>query len=48
MVNKEWHLKNRMPKNATVEQRVKWHKGHARACACREMPESIRRLIGRR
>jgi hypothetical protein len=33
-INKEWHLKNRMPKNATFEERVKWHKEHNKNCSC--------------
>ena len=24
-INKEWHEKNKMPKNAKFEERVKWH-----------------------
>lgn len=27
-INKEWHLKNRMPKNPTSEQRIAWHIEH--------------------
>lgn len=45
MINKEWHLKNRMPKNATLEQRIKWHIEHEKNCKCRKMPEKIRKLI---
>lgn len=41
-LNKEWHRLHRMPPGATREQRVKWHAAHARACACREIPDSIR------
>jgi len=33
-INKEWHEKNRMPKNATFEERVKWHKEHNKKCSC--------------
>ena len=46
-MNEAWHRKNRMPRNATMAQRVKWHKEHARECGCREMPESVRKDIGR-
>jgi hypothetical protein len=42
---KEWHLKHKMPKNPSVEQRVAWHIGHAKHCSCREMPDSIKKLI---
>jgi hypothetical protein len=41
-LNKEWHRPNRMPPRATWEQRIKKHAAHARACGCREIPESIR------
>ena len=32
--NAEWHLKNKIPKNPTLDQRVKWHIEHARNCSC--------------
>jgi hypothetical protein len=41
-LNKEWHRSNRMPPRATREQRLKWHVAHACACACREIPDSIK------
>ena len=47
MLNKEWHRLNRMPLRATREQRIKWHVAHARACSCREIPESIRADVER-
>jgi hypothetical protein len=34
-INKEWHLRNKMPKNATFEQRVQWHIKHNKNCSCR-------------
>jgi hypothetical protein len=40
-VNAAWHEHNPMPKNATLEQRVKWHAAHAKACACRPIPKSV-------
>lgn len=27
-INKEWHLKNKMPKNAGFEEKVEWHTEH--------------------
>jgi hypothetical protein len=33
-INKEWHMKNKMPKNASFEDRVKWHKDHNKNCSC--------------
>jgi len=35
MINKEWHQKHRMPKNPTIEQRIKWHLEHQKNCSCR-------------
>ncbi len=44
-INAAWHKKNRMPKNATLDQRIRWHVAHVKACGCREMPASIRREV---
>jgi len=44
-INKDWHEKNRMPKNASVDQRIKWHLAHQKNCSCRAMPESIKAAI---
>ena len=41
-INKEWHEAHRMPRNATLEQRLDWHVNHAANCSCREMPPGIR------
>lgn len=43
--NKEWHQNNRMPKNATLEQRIAWHIEHSKNCDCRKMPAKIAQLI---
>jgi mutator protein MutT len=40
-INKNWHRKNKMPKNATLNQRIQWHVDHARECACRPIPKNI-------
>jgi hypothetical protein len=40
-INKEWHLKNKMPKNAKFEERVKWHLAHQKNCNCRPIPEKL-------
>lgn len=34
-INKEWHEKNRMPKDATFVERVEWHTEHNKNCSCR-------------
>jgi hypothetical protein len=40
-INREWHLENRMPKNPSFEQRVKWHLEHQKNCKCRPIPEKL-------
>jgi len=45
--NRQWHEANRMPRNATLSQRVDWHLTHAAACTCREMPASIKATLKR-
>lgn len=45
-INKEWHLANKMPKNAGFESRVEWHKAHLEHCACRtDLPPEIGKAI---
>jgi hypothetical protein len=44
-INAKWHLANRMPKNPTLEQRVKWHVAHEKNCNCRPMPEKLKTEI---
>lgn len=44
-INREWHLKNKMPQNATFEQRVKWHFDPQKNCTCRPIPEKLLELI---
>ena len=40
-INAEWHLKNRLPEDPTLDQRVKWHIEHARHCSCGSLDEEI-------
>jgi hypothetical protein len=44
-INREWHLKNKMPKNPKPEERFKWHIEHAKNCQCREMSEKLKEEI---
>ncbi len=44
-INAAWHTKNKMPKNPRLEERIRWHKEHAKLCSCREIPESIKKYI---
>ncbi len=47
-LNKEWHLKNRMPEKATLEQRIAWHLEHAKNCGCRDIPEKLKEEMKKR
>ena len=48
MLDREWHQTHRMPKNATLDQRIEWHMAHAANCGCRDMPARIRAEIEKR
>ncbi len=48
MINKEWHLKNRMKKNASFEERVRWHLSHSKNCSYREMPTKLKEEMKRK
>ncbi len=48
-INVEWHEKNQMPKNATIEQRIEWHMEHLRHCNCRtDFPEKLKEEMKKR
>ena len=41
VINKEWHKKNKMPKNPSFEERVDWHKEHLKNCGCMPIPKRL-------
>jgi hypothetical protein len=47
-INKEWHEKNRMPKNPTLDERINWHIAHQLNCSCRKIPQKINDEIAKR
>ena len=47
-INKEWHLKHKMPKNPGLEQRIEWHLEHSKHCNCRKLEGSIKEAILKR
>lgn len=47
-INAEWHAKHKMPKNPSLDQRVKWHMEHARHCSCRPIHGEILEEIKKR
>ncbi|HJW29847.1 MAG TPA: hypothetical protein VJ508_11480 [Saprospiraceae bacterium] len=40
-INKEWHLKHKMPKNPTLDQRIAWHAEHQIHCQCRKLTPKL-------
>lgn len=47
-MNREWHMANRMPPNATEDQRIAWHTAHAHACGCRKIEGGVAELFRKR
>jgi len=47
-INANWHRNNRMPKNPTFEQRVKWHLAHQKNCSCRPISGNLAEEMRRR
>ena len=45
MINADWHRAHRMPENPTLEQRLEWHREHARHCDCRKPPPKLAALL---
>lgn len=44
-INAAWHLKHKMPKNPTLDQRIKWHLEHQKHCQCRPIPDTLTKAI---
>lgn len=47
-INREWHLKNRVPDRANLNQKIQWHVDHTRICGCRSIPEKIKVEMAKR
>jgi hypothetical protein len=47
-INKDWHEKNLISKNATVDQKITWHLDHAQNCNCRPLGGKILEEIKKR
>ncbi len=44
-INAEWHLKHKMPKNPTIEERIKWHLEHQKHCSCRKISGKLAEIL---
>lgn len=47
-INKEWHEAHKMPRNASMEERIDWHVAHAASCGCRPIPDSVLKAMDKR
>ena len=47
-INRAWHESHRMSDRASLDQRVKWHLRHAKACGCRAIPPTVVKELQRR
>ena len=44
-MNSEWHNKHPLPPRPTLEKRIEWHLDHAKNCACRPIPPTLKEKI---
>jgi len=44
-MNAVWHRRHPMPRSATLAQRVRWHRAHAKHCGCRPIPPPLVALV---
>ncbi len=44
-INAKWHAKNPMPRGAKMDERIRWHLAHSKACGCRPIPASVAEAI---
>jgi uncharacterized protein YdhG (YjbR/CyaY superfamily) len=40
-MNAAWHEGHVLPKGASLEERIAWHREHQRRCACRPIPPKV-------
>jgi uncharacterized protein YdhG (YjbR/CyaY superfamily) len=40
-MNSEWHTKHVLPKSASLDERIAWHRDHQKRCACRPIPPQL-------
>lgn len=45
-MNADWHRKNRLSRDASLGERIDWHRRHAESCGCRPVPPSILAKMG--
>lgn len=45
---KTWHKENKMSKNPSLDEKIKWAIVHAEKCGCRPIPENLLAEIKKR
>jgi uncharacterized protein YdhG (YjbR/CyaY superfamily) len=40
-MNAEWHKKHVLPRGASLDERIAWHREHQKGCACRPIPSKL-------
>jgi uncharacterized protein YdhG (YjbR/CyaY superfamily) len=40
-VKPDWHKNHVLPKSASLEERIAWHRDHQKHCACRPIPPKL-------
>lgn len=44
-INIKWHKTHKLHKSAGLEARIDWHVKHEKHCACRPIPDKIKKEI---
>lgn len=47
-ISREWHEAHKMPRNPSLDDRIRWHISHSKNCACRPIPAKLQQQIDRR
>jgi len=45
-MNRAWHERHVLPRTATLDERIRWHRAHQEACGCRPIPASLEARMG--
>ncbi len=46
-MNARWHEQHALPKDASLAERIAWHREHQRRCACRPIPPKLQEQMKR-
>ncbi len=44
-INTAWHEENKIQRNTSIDDRIKWHVEHQIYCKCRPIPQRIKEII---